>query len=352
LPRLVKFRLVLALTAIAALSAFAGVSSASAAGVVNGDFETGTLAGWQTHYQTGEGEWTVYAGQEPAESEEFFRPPSGKFAALTEFQFPDTAILYQDVAIEPAATTQLSMYLYYVSQAPIVAPSPNTLVVEAGPGPEENQQVRVDVMKPSAPIESLAPEDILATVYASKTGDPEELAPTRLTADLSRFAGQTVRLRIAVASHDGASDVGVDAVAVTSTPIPAAAPAPPASAPPSNTIIKGKLTLNKKNGSGFLAITVPGPGTLTATDAAIKVATASLTTKGAKKPALIKPTTLHPTAAGTIKVPIKPTTAGLKVLAKKGKLAFRARVTFTPTGGTAATQIYASKLIKTLEHKK
>jgi hypothetical protein len=353
LPRLVKFRLVLALTAIAALSAFAGVSSASAAGVVNGDFETGTLAGWQTHYQTGESEWLTYEAAEPEQPGEFFRPPSGKFAALTEFHLPDSAILYQDVSIEPAATSQLSMYLYYRSNAPIVVPSPNTLLVEEGFGPEENQQVRVDVMKPSAPIESLAPEDILATVYASKAGDPLELTPTRLTADLSKFAGQTVRIRIAVVAHEEPLAAGVDAVSLTSTPIPAPAPVPaPAPAPPSNTIVKGKLTLNKKNGSGSLAITVPGPGTLTATDAAIKVATASLTTKGAKKPALIKPTTLHPTAAGTIKVPIKPTAAGLKVLAKKGKLAFRARVTFTPTGGTAATQIYASKLIKTLEHKK
>jgi hypothetical protein len=347
----VKFRLVLALAAIAALSAFAGVSSAAAAGVVNGDFETGTLAGWQTHYQTGEGEWTVYQGQEPEESGEFFRPPSGKFAALTEFEYPDAAILYQDVAIEPAATTQLSMDLYYISRAPIAVPSPNTLVVEAEPGPEENQQVRVDVMKPSASIESLAPEDVLATVYASKTGDPEELAPTRLTADLSRFAGQTVRLRIAVTSHDGPLAAGVDAVAVTSTPIPAPAPVP-APAPPSNTIVKGKLTLNKKNGSGLLTINVPGAGTLTATDAAVKVATASLTAKGAKKPALIKPTTLHPTAAGAIKVPIRPTAAGLKVLAKKGRLAFRARLTFTPTGGIAAAQTYASKLVKTLKHHK
>jgi hypothetical protein len=351
LSRFVKFRLVLALTAIAALSAFASVSSAAAAGVVNGDFETGTLEGWQTHYQTGEGEWVTYEGAEPEEPGEFFRPPSGKYAALTEFHFPDSAILYQDVALEASATSQLSMYLYYRSGAPISVPSPNTLLVEEGFGPEENQQVRVDVMKPTAPIESLAPEDILATVYASKTGDPEELAPTRLTADLSKFAGQTVRLRIAVTAHENPIATGVDAVAITSTPIPAPAPAPaPTPVPPSNTIVKGKLALNKKNGSGFLAITVPGAGTLTATDAAVKVATASLTTKGAKKPALIKPTTLHPTSAGAVKVPIKPTAAGLKVLAKKGKLAFRARLTFTPTGGTAATQVYASKLIKTLKH--
>jgi hypothetical protein len=351
LSRLLKFRLVLALAAIAALSAFASVSSAAAAGVVNGDFETGTLAGWQTHYQTGEGEWLTYEAAEPEQPGEFFRPPSGKFAALTEFNFPDSAILYQDVAIEPAATSQLSMYLYYRSNAPIFVPSPNTLLVEEGFGPEENQQVRVDVMKPSAPIESLAPEDILATVYASKAGDPLELAPTRLTADLSKFAGQTVRIRIAVVAHEEALAAGVDAVAVTSTPIPAPAPVPSAPVPPSNVFAKGKLTLNKKNGSGFLSVTVPGPGTLTAVDAAARTTTAAMTTKATKKPALIKAVTLHPTAAGTVKVPIKPTAAGLKVLAKKGKLKFRALVTFTPTGGTAATKTYASKLIKTLKHK-
>lgn len=42
--------------------------------------------------------------------------------------------------------------------------------------------MRIDVIKPTAPIETVNPEDILATVIANKNGDPETMAPTLLTA--------------------------------------------------------------------------------------------------------------------------------------------------------------------------
>jgi hypothetical protein len=184
-------------------------------------------------------------------------------------------------------------------------------------------------MKPTAPNETLNPADILATLIASKNGDPEEKAPTHLSADLTPFAGQTVRLRIANAVNEDVFNVGVDAVSISSTPLP-----PPAS--PSNVFTKGKLKLNKKNGTGTLTVTVPGAGVLTLADAnGSKKATAS---KRKRKPKLVKPATLKPTAAGTVKVPLKPTGAGKKILRKKGKLKFKATLSFTPTGGSASTQ--------------
>ena len=49
---------------------FAGVAllapgGAAAANVVNGDFETGTLAGWQVHQATELGNWFAYKGTDP-----------------------------------------------------------------------------------------------------------------------------------------------------------------------------------------------------------------------------------------------------------------------------------------------
>jgi len=38
--------------------------------------------------------------------------------------------------------------------------------------------------------------------------------------------------------------------------------------------------------------------------------------------------------AGKVKVTLKPTAAGKKVLKKKGKIRQKVRITFTPTGGT------------------
>jgi len=198
-----------------------------------------------------------------------------------------------------------------------VVPSPETLAL----GPEMNQHVRVDVVKPSAPLDTVAPGDILATLYVSKNGDPEALAPTRLTADLTPFAGQTIRLRVATSVTLGPINSGLDGVTITNTA-------------PSNAISRGKLTLNKAKGTGSLAINVPGPGTL------LEIA------KGKKKK--IKRTEVAATGAGTVQLQLKPTFAGRKILKAKGRLKTRVDVFFTPTGGTAGAQTYEVTLKRNL----
>jgi hypothetical protein len=297
-----------------------GVFTSSAmAAVVNGDFETGTLEGWNTHYSNpSAGEWFVYP-KEPGQG--IFTPPSGNFAAGDEESGSDTLILYQDIAIPPATTDKLALTLYYESQAPIVVPTPNTL---ATPGPGfENQQLRVDVIRPTAAIESMAPGDILATLFANRTGDPEELGPTQVSADLSAFAGQTVRLRIANAVNDFFFFAGIDAVSLTSTPLP-----PP---PPSNAFTLGALIKNKSKGTATLPVTVPGPGTLSVV--------------GIGGNPGIRGVSAVATQAGVVKLTLTPTGSAKKILRKKGKLRFTAQVTFTPTGGTPATQTLKGTLI-------
>ncbi len=69
-------------------------------------------------------------------------------------------------------------------------------------------------MQPGAPLTSLSPSDILTTVFATQTGDPTSLAPTLMTADLSAFAGQTVRLRIAQVDNEYYLNTGVDDVSI------------------------------------------------------------------------------------------------------------------------------------------
>lgn len=290
-------------------------AGAGAATVVNGDFETGTLTGWQVFNIPPEpeasGNWFAYSGtvSPVGEAPEVPPPPAGKYAAITAQGGAGTHILYQDVALEPFWTHQLSLLVYYHTFAPLATPSPETLSAEI---PAANQQYRIDVMKPTAPIESVNPSDILATVFATKTGDPEELGPTPITVDLTPFAGQTVRLRFAEVDNEFYFAAGTDSISIQSTP-------------PSNAFTFGKPILNKKKGTAKLPVHVPGAGTLKLADV-----------KKSKK--RVKAKTVQATAAGTVKLPVQPTKSGRSILEDKGKLKVKVAVTFTPTGGLAATQ--------------
>ena len=311
-----RFRATLQVFLVALASALVGATSAGAATVVNGDFEAGNLSGWtQVNNPSGEsqsGEWTTYSGKFGGElGGEVPPPPAGSYAALTVQGGPGAHILYQDVALEPYWTHQLSLVTYYNSVNTLVTPQPNTLSPGEGEGgPPENQQYRIDVVQPSASVESLEPSDILATVFATKSGDPTSMAPTTLTADLPAFAGQTVRLRFAEVDNIGEFNAGLDSVAIQSTP-------------PSNTAILGRPLFNKKKGTAKLPVTVPGAGTLTIADV-----------KTTKK--RVKAKTVTATVAGTLNLPVKPTKSARTTLRNKGKLKLKVAVTFTPTGGFAA----------------
>jgi hypothetical protein len=312
---------VLLVAAVASAACLSAAASASAAGIVNGDFETGNLMGWNTYSQSGAGFWFPYTAAVATE-EGWFPPPQGNWAAGNLEEDPDTTALYQDVALPPYSTNVLSLTAYYVSHAPIVAA--NTLTSEgAAPPAFENQQLRIDVIKPTASIETLNPEDILATLFANKTGDPQVMAPRTVSADVTQFDGQTVRLRIVNAVHDNEFNSGIDSVSLASTLI--------------NTFTLGKLT--KKNGSATVALTVPGPGTL------------KLISVGKKgKPMPIKALTKHPAAPGKVKLSLKPTSWGKKKLEETGKLPFRVQLTYTPTGGTPTSQTLSGKLKLTGKH--
>lgn len=315
---------------------------AGAATIVNGDFETGNLGGWALSNSNSDGSWYAYSGTDSPyekehplpefpEGEEFPLlqvppPPQGTFAALSDQGGPGLRILYQDVALEPGQTHTLSMLVYYRSFPEITVPSPDSLDPgefegEMGPEPPPNQQYRVDVIKQSAPLDTVNPEDILSTVFRTNNGDPKELGPTTVSADLSAFAGQTVRLRFAEVDNRGNFEAGTDAVAISSVPI--------------NTFTIGRLRLNRKKGTGKLTVTVPNPGKLVIDDAPRR--------KGSR-PNKLKKGTKAAVAAGKVVLPVKPSGKGRKSLLKKLKLAFRAQVSFTPTGGTPGVQTYRGKL--------
>ena len=290
-----------------ALALLAAPAGAGAAIVNNGDFETGNLSGWQVA-NSGPGVWQVYTGTQSPDGEfSLPAPPEGTHAAFAEQNNPSRQILYQDVAIPSGSSVnRLSLTTFYIAYAPIT--SPDSLDVMA------NEQYRIDVMKPSAAITSVASGDILATVFRTLSGDPAEMSPTQKTADLSAFAGQTVRLRFAVVATSNELNAGVDAISIAS-----------------NGFTIGSATLNKKKGTATVPVTVPGAGTL------------AVSGKGVKTRFTAGSATV---AAGTSNVVIKPKGNTKKKLNSRGKAKVKLSITYTPTGLSAATQQDKLKLKK------
>ena len=188
-------------------------TEAQPATVVVGDFESGSLEGWRA-VGGGAGGWLVYTdGQkapDPARSDpnmpfNVADPPRGKFAVVSDMNGPGTQILFRDVRLD--GRFRLDMIVFYFGSVPFS--TPGTLAFDA---PEPNQQFRIDLVRPSAPIDSLEKADVLASLFRTSTDDLPALQPASLSFDVSRLAGQTVRLRLAVADNGGPLRAGVDEI--------------------------------------------------------------------------------------------------------------------------------------------
>jgi hypothetical protein len=314
---------------------------ASAATVVNGNFESGTLDGWHVHRVTEAGNWFAYKGTaapigsrrktNPAAPVQ--APPQGDYAAISDEANPDTLILYQDIALEAGYNHQLRMLVYYNSYNPIAVPTPNTLSVgEESLAGEKNQQYRIDVMKPDAPLESVDPADILRTLFVTNPRDPQNMAPTKLTANLSAFAGQTVRLRIANAVHEEVFNAGVDAVSISSTAPGGSQPGGSRHGGPS-LFSFDKVRANRHRGTATLRVHVPGSGLLRAKGFATSIASA-LTNWARKLRKPIEPVTIPFASARTVTIHLRPTPSARAILKQKHRLRTKVAVTYLPTGGS------------------
>ena len=159
--------------------------------IVVEDFESGVITGWQA-VGSGSGGWFVYAdghtAPEPAQSDpnvpfDVPDPPQGKFAAVTDANGPGTRILYRDLRLEGRFTLQLTVF--YTGTGPLS--SPKTLAHDA---PEANQQFRIDLIRPSAPIDSVAKSDVLVNVFHTSPGDPARRQPTEVRMDVSAWGAR------------------------------------------------------------------------------------------------------------------------------------------------------------------
>ncbi len=201
---------------------FAGTAAQSSGGarggtVVNGGFETGDFTGWTTAVpcNLNTATWTVYSGaaSAPISGTPLPAPPEGVFASVFDQNFNSTGLLYQDITLAAGQNHILTFTMYYNNQDGTFV-TPDTLACDG----ETNQQIRVDILNTAAPVDSVAAGDVLLNVFRTEVGDPAVLGPSQFTADLSAFAGQTVRLRFADVDNLFFQTLVVDAVDVISFP--------------------------------------------------------------------------------------------------------------------------------------
>lgn len=179
--------------------------------VENGDFDTGDFEGWSTDNLTQcEGNWAVYTGSfTPFTNIPILPPPSGQFAAVTDELAlqPCSLLLYQDIDVPETSGEVLCSAVVYVQNSIPLYVIGNGLLLE----PNKNQQYRVDLMDPEAPLYDVGP-GVIQNLFQTVESDPQSIGYTTLEFDLSVFAGQTVRLRAASVNNEGQLFSSIDEV--------------------------------------------------------------------------------------------------------------------------------------------
>jgi hypothetical protein len=169
-----------------------GVLTSTTELIVNGGFETGDVSGW-TLENTGTGTFVINNGNyDPGGPGTPLPPYAGAFSALSNQTGPGTHAIYQVVAIP--AGSQLTL-----EWADQIRNHASSFV-------DPNQEYRVE-------IRSIGNE-LLATLFSTNANDPLTQDWTQRTADLSPFAGQTVRIAFVEQDNLGYFNVQVDEVRI------------------------------------------------------------------------------------------------------------------------------------------
>ena len=187
------------------------VSLAAVELVNNGDFTAG-FTGWTTN-NVGSGSWilnnggTVSGFPVPA-------APSAPQAAMTQQSGGGRHILYQDVVLPAQLCTpaQLSFSLFLGNRAGAFITNPTL-----NPFSGANQQFRMDIMDPSAPLDDVG-AGVLQNVYQTQPGNPLIDGYKTVSATLSAGGGSTIRLRFVEVDNQFFFQAGIDNVSVTVNP--------------------------------------------------------------------------------------------------------------------------------------
>jgi len=189
--------------------------------VLNGGFEanggvgTNIFTNWTVESLFGgTGDWLVQTGTaSPLNGFPVEAPPEGSFAAMTDQTGPGTHVLHQVLAVPAAPAVILTCHVYVNNQAGAYF-TPATLDFNGAP----NQQARIDIMNPAAPIDDVG-AGVLLNMFITNPGAPAVIPYTTVTANLTPFAGTNVRLRVAEVDNQLFMNVGVDDCSTADVPV-------------------------------------------------------------------------------------------------------------------------------------
>lgn len=225
-----KTRHIMILGIIASAWLSLGVASARAGFITNGGFESG-LAGWTSVDLAGsDGTFFSQVGTlSPVNGDPVPAPPEGLMAAMTDAGAPGSHVLYQDFVVPTSLSTDQVLFfasLFIGNRADRFAiATPPTLDFGLPGLARLNQRARVDFTKSGVDPFTLAPSDVLLTVFETKVGDALVSGYNRVSADVtSLFAGhpgETLRLRFAEVDNLAPLQFGVDDVQLNRVPEPA-----------------------------------------------------------------------------------------------------------------------------------
>jgi hypothetical protein len=180
--------------------------------IVNGGFESG-FNGWTVANSTGsDGSFFLQSGTtSPVNGSAVPAPAGGSFAAMSDALGPGGHVIYQDF-IALAQNSILSFDVFIGNRADRFA-APATLDWTT---PALNQQARVDILRAGSDPFSVAPADVLMSLYQTVPGGPLVFGYTSVSFDVSALlaanAGQMLRLRFAEVDNIFNFQLGVDNV--------------------------------------------------------------------------------------------------------------------------------------------
>jgi hypothetical protein len=213
--------------------------------IVNGDFEAkdlngigGNLLGWQTYDLPNSpggsyGAWNIQTGTTSPLSYSTVTAPAGKYQAMLDEpnqqpysgnnnpnnagSYAGSHALYQDISIPnnvSKVTVTLTLSAYNLASSWSDNTTAGAQILDYR-NPSADQQVRVDIIdtKTGDILGSTGATGVLQNLFLSSSSTSLTFSQT-VTADITAFHGQTVRLRIAETNNQGLLVVGVDNVKV------------------------------------------------------------------------------------------------------------------------------------------